>query len=552
MKTVTLDVALGYTIEQKTISLPLSQAEKILSGKKQSRFAMALRDENSARLISHFIRCPYCGYKVYAYPKEMQKAFHIKTRSEPRVSDDIIANWVSPQLSIFDTEFRPLQLNRVVDVKKNLVCPACDNTMKHNEGKRRIKITHHRHKIYIRAEIMDVFELFSMPYLAGGDVHVEFPICEVVCFNFKNGHTYVRLEDGDGRCIAVRDVTNRKDNCNSGAVNTCLLNDKYVKRAVKNMFIAQWGAELPFHPSELNINTLKMLTRFIGYDKKFYSAIPFVKGTLEIEDTFKPQARRMRNAYNIVNLYADSSLPKIKSVKRVFFGNTGLFFYLDECERLWHILDDPNYFVELLKESIIYQLLSHLHMHPVMFDFICDYVKIVGVRPLIKKICYTWRRFYLYSVNYGSMSEKMRQVEQLKWKKHHYVGDFGVLPSFAIPMSKTNDDVHECVIDDFEFLWLRSSADYEEAGEQLNNCLVEWRIDANPVMSIRKHGRVVAAVEVGAGYVYQAYTADNEPLYNVAGLEIAYDKWREKNNLTIAYRDIYEEDPFDDDDDLPF
>lgn len=44
-----------------------------------------------------------------------------------------------------------------------------------------------------------------------GTVNVNFPMYKELTFNFKNGHTFVRLLDRNGAAIATCDVTERKE-----------------------------------------------------------------------------------------------------------------------------------------------------------------------------------------------------------------------------------------------------------------------------------------------------------------------------------------------------
>jgi hypothetical protein len=87
-------------------------------------------------------------------------------------------------------------------------------------------------------------------------------------------------------------------------------------------------------------------------------------------------------------LYKNSELPKKPSAKRLFFENAGLFFYIDESVRLWKILGNIDYFVDLFSEKEIYQLLSDLHTRTGMFDFLEDYAATGNINNLFKFLIY--------------------------------------------------------------------------------------------------------------------------------------------------------------------
>lgn len=557
MRTVQLNIPLGYKIEEEKRKLPVEQACELLLIKKQKKYTRADRDDYTVELTSHFIRCPHCNYKIYVYARELNRTFGCRIYPDYRVNKEIILDWTSQQMSIFPEERKPLFLSQIVNTTIDLTCPNCKNTMHHSDKTRLVELRHENHKVYIRAEVLDIMELFSLPCLSSGEVRVEFPLFEVACFNFRNGHSYIRLETLDGRCLAVRDLTSDKYAWTSGSVYNAVSKNKYVRRIVRNMFNDEWNSKIPFCPSELGVNEMRMLTMFVGYDREFYSAIPFAKGSLSVDDSFKIQARKMRDANDIVSLYEKSKLPNMKSIKKILFDNEGLFFYLEECERLWELFSDPNHFVTLLKEKEIYQILSDLHMRPMIFEFLEDYLKTGRIKHLLKLIHKYWHSLCRYAVNYGSMSKHMRKSEQAKWLKHESGSAIGGFPSFAIPMCNPTERIRDCSIDEFEFTWLKNSVDYEEAGKELNNCLRDWSTYNYPVVCVRKAGKIIAALEVRNDFVFQAFTSNNDSLRKIPGLLKAYYKWHAKNNLSdkyvplprADYDDRYE---LEDDEDLPF
>ena len=557
MKTVQLNIPLGYKIEEEKRKLSVEQARKLLLTKKQKKFTRADRDDYTVELISHFIRCPYCNHKIYVYARELNRTFGCKLYPDHRVSKDVVLDWTSQQMSIFPEERKPLFLSQVVSTTTDLTCPNCKNTMHNSDKKRMVELKHSNHKVYIRAEVLDIMELFSLPCLSTGDVRVEFPLFEMACFNFRNGHSYIRLETPDGRCLAVRDLTSDKYAWTSGAVYNAVSKNKYVRRIARNMFNDEWNSKIPFCPSELGVNEMRMLTMFVGYNREFYSAIPFAKGSLAVDESFKTQARKMHDANDIVSLYKKSKLPNMKSVKKILFENTGLFFYLEECERLWTLFNNPNYFVTLLNEKKIYQILSDLHMRPMIFDFLEDYIKTGRTRHLLKLIHKYWHSVCRYAVNYSSMSKHMRKSERTKWLNRESGSAIGGFPSFAIPMCNPTERIRDCSIDEFEFSWLKNSVDYEEAGKALNNCLRDWSTYNYPVVCVRKGGKIIAALEVRNDFVFQAFTSNNDSLRKIPGLLKAYYKWHAKNNLSdkyvplprADYDDRYE---LEDDENLPF
>lgn len=554
MRAVQLNIPLGYKIEEEKTVLSVEQARRLLLTRKQKKYTCAQRDDCMVELTRHFIKCPYCSHKVGLYARELKRAFNLDAYSDYRVEKNVVLDWTSQQLSIFQDAREPLLLSRAVKVCTDLTCPSCKNTMHNTDKTRLVEIKHEKNKIYVRTEILDILELFALPCLTQGEVTVEFPLFEVSCFNFRNGHSYIRLETKRGKCLAVRDLTSDKYAWTSGTVYSVITHNKYVKRILRDMFSDEWKSKIPFFSSELGANELRMLTAFIGYKREFYSSIPFDKGSLGVEGSFRTLSNKMRHAEEVISLYESSRLPNMKSVKRTMFDNAGLFFYLVECERLWELFHDPNYFVSLLKDGGIYKILSELHMRPAIYDFFADYLKTGSKKKLMNLIHKSWSALSRYAVNYSSMSSYMRKAEQVRWKEGGRCNAVCHFPRFAIPMCRPNDEIHNCTIDEFEFSWLRTSADYEEAGNALNNCLTEWSIYDYPVVCVRKGGKIIAAIEMRGDFAYQALTYNNQSLAGIPGLLEAYKKWHSKNNLSDSYHPlpgrIYDEDL--DEDEFPF
>ncbi|MBQ6824833.1 MAG: hypothetical protein IJP27_09275, partial [Clostridia bacterium] len=512
MEMVQLKLPMGYHLMEERIVLPLEQAQQLLLSRKQRTVTEAERDDYQVTIKRHYIQCPCCYHRIYAYARSFNKAFGNELCPDKRVEQGRVLDWSSQQLTLLDRERSPLQFNSVVDVKGELTCPNCKNKMQHSERVRQVELRQSNHTISVYVEVMEAMELFSSPCLSGSDLQVEFPLFEVACFNFKNGRTYVRLEASDGRVLAIRDLSFNKYAWIAGAVHRAVTKNKKVQRTLRDLFSREWQSKLPFYPSELGVDELRMLTMFVGYSRAFYSAIPFERESFAVEASFEAQAMKMRNASQLVSLYERSQLPNMKSVKKVFFENEGLFFYLEECERLWALFQNPNHFVSLLKGARIYQKLSDLHMRPLIFDFLQDYLKIGTPKHLLKLFKNYWCTICRYAVNYGSMSKQMRKTERERWKKHKKGSVIGSLPNFSIPLCSPTERIRNCSIDEFEFSWLKTSADYEEAGRQLNNCLRDWSPDCYPVVCVRKQGKIVAALEVRGDCIFQARSSNNESL----------------------------------------
>lgn len=531
MEVLTLQLPLGCYPQKETRTMPLSEAYGLLTTKKQRDYTSAYLQNGQATLIRHFIQCPHCGRRVRLYAREFNEAFGTRRREGKAVPRDTLTEWAAQQLSFFRPEPEKLRLNRPVLPQGTLVCPECKNSFSCNSKRRQVTFERHRHKVVIRAQMMDIAEFLTLPCVYRRNIQPTLPVYETVCFNFRNGHTSLGVETVHGQRLGTWDVTGCRDDWKQGVVHDCIAKNKRLRRTLHRLFTKEWGAPLPFRWEELGTAELRLLTAFVGYPRSFYAAIPFGEDSLKPDPSFRPHSRRLRYAGNAVALYDQSGLPKAKTVRRLFFENPGLFFYLEESRRLWQIIRDPNRFLSVFTCPHIYQILADLHTRPAVFVYLEDVAATGRVKRLVKDMLNYWSSLCCYGVHYNSMSPAMKKRERDQWKSRKPSSAMGEFPVFAIPLVAPEPRIPNCTIDDFEFYWLKTTADYTKAGVALDNCLSEWSLWNCPVMGVRKNGRIVAAIEVSKNTVVQAKSAQNKSLDRVPGLRAACEKWYAKNRL---------------------
>ncbi len=543
MKTMQLDIPMGFELKEERLVLTAQQARGLLLERICTK---ALKVQDRVELVRHYIVCPHCGGISYVYNKELGGFSGRMIRKNECVTEEKILCWLSLSLDLFDNQQEPLVLYHLSAPDFDLTCTKCKNRVPHTNLTKSVSLESRRHKVFVRTKVQSLDELLSLSFAKRGDVELELPLYETMCFNFRNGHTYLSVENEKGECQAVRDITHTKNICEDGAVLSAVNSSYMLRKSIKGMFEAQWGGELPFGACELGAEELRMLTAFMGYNRDFYAAIPYVNNTLRVDSEFASEARRMHKAKNAVSMLEESLLPCVKSVRRRFFKNQGLLFYIKECEGLWELLKDINLFTSLLADRGIFHILYELHCRPALFEFLQDFVRLKGVRALLRMIMASCKSFCRYGVSYVSMSPSMRLKEQSKWKSGFLCSMVGDHPYFTIPLCKPDCRIPNCTIDGFRFSWLTTTWDYQHAGDVLRNCLTDWTYTGHPVVCVSKEGRIVGAIEVRDKMVYQAHSFDNEELSEVKGLKEAYDKWCDKNDLFVFNLSEFDEDFFDD------
>ena len=81
------------------------------------------------------------------------------------------------------------------------------------------------------------------------------------------------------------------------------------------------------------------------------------------------------------------------------------------------------------------------------------------------------------------------------------------------------------------FKWLRTKREYAKAGEQIVNCLKNWRICDSPVVAVSFNRITVAAIEVRNKEIVQAFKSHNDWIEEDSSLGKAVAKWKKKYQL---------------------
>ena len=364
-----------------------------------------------------------------------------------------------------------------------------------------------------------------------------FDLTESITFDFWNGHTFLTLRDADKNRLAVTDIT--------GQDLFALANDPVIKHINKEPVLQKiarfleerWGAPLPFSEEELQADRLVLLTRFVGYQRDFYGALPFIKSGNGIEKTFRPIAEKLRFSKNVPQVFAKTALPKTKNVKRIIFASPELLFYRAELEKIWQLLHDLNYFCLFLTsdEINIYETLAFLHQLPGSFRFLEDYRAESGKARFFKALAKK-SNWYNYASYYFAMDENSKRRERKRWKDRS-VFPYRFEPSrcFSIPFPVLHKDCEmprDCTIHGYTFTRLRNSREYRSAGKQLQNCLEDYPCFAHGnVYGIKEGGNYVAAVELEGKTIMQAHTFKNGDIESDSLIFSAYSIWKRQNDL---------------------
>lgn len=545
MNSVRIEQRLGCWIEEITERFDISKAGELLSTRRQKKYTYALRDENHAKLVRHVWHCPRCGERTPAYAQYFQKGLD----KYELVSKVKIAEWATLQLSLFELPETSMYFNSPIGNSARR-CPHCGKESTPSNRKWAVTYRQDKNHLTISTEITDIRALFSLKWMSDSWISITFPLYETVVFNFRKGTTYLKLHDANGITYTVSDITQKPETWCNGPLYDIFTSNRVNQRMLKRMFLERFGSTLPFSAQELTPNKYVLLTRFIGYSRSFYNAIPFTENTGRIDGAFKRVAKKLHCAEDLPALYEEYMLPKAKSIRKIFFENPGLFFYISECQELWILIQDINLYRRLLQSESNYDILLQLHLYPGVLDYYRDYIKVKGVKLFIANLEKRLTSMNVEAVTYSSMNKHSKRMEQKRWKngklKNRCVelDEYGEeedyittgLPQpvrYSIPMHPVGENITPCVIDGFYFSWLYSMNDYISAGHKLKNCLKRWERWQQPVVAIYKDNEIVGAIEVNVERlrVVQVHTKRNGDIKSDELLNHAFEKWKRQYNL---------------------
>lgn len=524
----------GFTIEKQQKTVGRDVAFEVLTPARQRKSTLAVFENDNVVITKHVIVCPWCGKKAPAYHNDQM---------EPH---QLIDMWLAQQTSMFEKLPKTLLFNRPIEAMEKFVCPRCNMISHPSKGFIDVLFIVDRKTIKIFRKL-ELKELFQIKWGADKICITNFELYEAITFNLKNGHTYVSLEDGRGEKLKVHDISNTKANLYSDDPIFELINlYKPVNRELKNQFAKIFRGPLPFRTKELTVEQFLLMTEFIGYDSAFYSALPYAdKGDL-IERRFLKSAKRLHDAKKVPNIFEKTILPKVKSIRKIFFCNPALFFYTGELEQLWKIIEDINLFRNFITSKNIFSELAFLCKMPHLIDFYTEYKAEIGIKKLYHNFFQAANRYWLY--NYVSwyylLSEYDRKVERQKWhdgwleKRDDFEGienDMGARFSVSIPDRSSKDFRHpglECCINGYSFRRLKNSMEFLQAGKELKNCLADWQFFRNNVYGMIDNGKYVAAVEIKDNVIIQAHTYRNGDISGNHSIKQAFDIWKNRNLIT--------------------
>ncbi len=539
---INLKIPLGYEFVRRTEIVDLYTAYEILRSKKQRHITTAKRIGFEAELITHYIKCPHCRNKVYAYAHYHNK----NTVAYPKKSKATIFEWTDIQPSLESEPDVDLQIQKFEFYSGEYVCPKCGHSSNKSNEYTEMYIEFIEGKLSVKRAIKNLSEFVSLKWLSG-TTDIDFPLYEQVVFDFESRKTHMEFISNK-KVICTAPITDSETDFSSDILIDFFSKNNMVKRKVRRFLEEITGYKMPFTTNELDIDKFVNFVRFVGFPKDFYEAIPFWSGTRVIDESFKELTDNLRDPESAMQFLKKSTLPFCKSVKRLFAKRSGLFFYLKECEFLYSLVNDVNLLCTYLERPSIFHFLSMMHYYEYPLKiYLKDCLTVLGTERFTARF-YPGSSLIDYAMFYGNLSDYVRKKEQEKWLLEKNIFRNAILYSqreheISAPIRLVISNMKDTLIDKYRFKYLRTKQDCVIAGKKMENCLVNWDSNSNPVVIIYKGDKIVAAVEFLNGVLIQAKQCRNKSIEPDSDLCRAIEKWCKLNNIKFDLAKL---------DDLPF
>lgn len=526
MKKTTVTVSDGYKVFEEKRLYDFENVLKVLNEDNSINIISAVIKEDKIEVVKQYWLCPVCGHKHY-----------IERNS--RISADSIEDRITcPNLFYFPNVLNAECRN---DRKPIYFCEKCDNAITAENKEYNFAVSCQNNIIKIELEIDDIEGLISTQILDGDITSLinEMPVYECLYLDLNKGNATFQIENTKGDIFSNVNGINEIHALKSSRFFELLFYNDGLKKLVIKAFDEAWGKfDFPFTEKDLDFELLFRLVKFINYPfSEFYYCIPYDEKEINVFPTFNNISEKIHRYDDLPKLFENSSLPKAKSLKRLLFTNPEYFFYFDEHQKLWQLINDINLFMTVIKSEQIFYLLSQIHIYGKVFEYFDVFIKHNSIKSFCNLIVKDPLCFVLKAMAYlGTADENKIYYETVFANKNFRLMEFNYYfyhnkSLFNIPMARINDKIKNCTIDGYNFVALKSKYEYVQAGKQLKNCLVGWDCIDHPVVAIKKNNKIVGAVEINDSYIFQARGYDNSKIENM-DFYPAFLKFCEKYSLS--------------------
>lgn len=500
MNKTTVTISDGYKIFEEKSLYDFENILKVLKEDDLKNIGSAVIKEEKVEVVKKYWFCPVCGCKHYIKRKN--------TVSSDCIEDKIFCPNLFYSSNVLIAECESLR-------KPIYVCENCGSFVPAINKEYNFAVSCQNNIIKTELEIDDIESLLSTQILDGDITSLinEMPVYECLYLDLNKGNATLQIENSKGNVFSKFNGINEIQTLKSNRFFELLFYSNGLKKIVIKAFSEAWGRiDFPFTEKDLDFELLFRLVKFINYPfSEFYYCIPYDEKEINVFPTFNNISEKIHRYNDLPELFANSSLPNAKSLKRLLFTNPEYFFYFDELEKLWQLINDINLFMTVIKSEKIFYFLFQIHIYGKVFEYFDAFIQNNSVKSFCNIIVRSSIRFMSNAVAYLSIADESKiYYKPIYTNKNFRVRAIYHNKSlFNIPMARINEKIKSCSIDGYNFVALKSKYEYLQAGKQLKNCLTEWDCIDHPVVLIKKNNKIVGAIEINDSYIFQARGYDN-------------------------------------------
>lgn len=332
----------GYIISEYERITDAEYALDILTSDKQYEYTSVSKseDDDSFIFLQHEFFCNSCNQRTPAYS-------HFFGNETPcsKISYENAQTWVTQHKSLFDTEeeVNVIELYEPLECKGKLVCPKCGKELKHynkdniniivkyNDGIVSVMCAYDEEHNMVKNEQIAVCINSGEPRVDGYCKIKDTYIYETINFDLKLAKVFTIFcslnnkmvrNDTKGNKIASMGLSQLIDgNAFLRCVLIAFFKDFWKKKGYENF---------PFKENELDSAKFVLLTKFVGYDKKFYERVQLLINDKHPPKTISDEVGvRLHYKIKTEKLYNNLRLPQEDDVKNVVLKSPEYMFYPD-------------------------------------------------------------------------------------------------------------------------------------------------------------------------------------------------------------------------------
>lgn len=315
MNKTTVTISDGYKIFEEKSLYDLENILKVLKEDNLTNIISAVIKEEKVEVVKKYWFCPVCGCKHYVKRNS--------TVSADGIEDKIFCPNLFYTSNVLIAECESLR-------KPIYICEKCGSFVPAKNKEYNFAVSCQNNIIKTELEINDIESLLNTQILDGDITSLinKMPVYECLYLDLSKGNITLQIENLKGYVFSKVNGINEIQALKSSRFFELLFYSDGLKKLVIKAFDEAWGKfDFPFTEKDLGFELLFRLVKFINYPfSDFYYCIPYDEKEINVFPTFNNISEKIHRYDDLPELFANSSLPKVKSLKRLLFTNPEYFF----------------------------------------------------------------------------------------------------------------------------------------------------------------------------------------------------------------------------------